>query len=247
MNTNPDPARFLLRCRLWAGLLAVACLPCGLAQEPDAGPPQPMIQTQVELIEVTQERYTAIVAGNHTTGNDSALREELAAMVTKGEAEVVETMVCATQHPHTARAESVTEFIYPTAYDPQELPPNADSEGSEDAAGPAPSAWERRNLGSTLEVEVLFDHDSGTVDLWFDAEVVRHVKNWIWFEWHGKRGTCHIQTPIFHTLSCKQSVFLIPGQPLLASTLTPKGQDGMPDPSRKIMVFVKCDLVPTDN
>jgi hypothetical protein len=247
MNTNPDPARFFLRCRLWAGLLAVACLPCGLAQEPDAEPPQPTIQTQVEFIEVTQERYTALAAGNHTTGNDSALREELAAMVSKGEAEVVETMVCTARDCHTAKAESITEFIYPTEEEPQELPPNTGSEGAADAAGPAPNAWDRRNLGSTLEVETVFYHDSGTVDMRFDAEMVRLIKNWIWFEWHGKHGTCHIQTPVFYTLRCNQNVFLIPGQPLLASTVTPKGRDGMPDPTRKIMVFVKCDLVPTDN
>ena len=247
MNTNPNSAKFSLPRLLWAGLLVVACLPCGLAEEPDAEPPQPTLQTQVEFIEVTQERYTALVAGNHTTGNDSALREELAAMVTKGEAEVVETLVCTARDCHTVTTESVTEFIYPVEFDPQELPPNADSKGLEDAAGPAPAAWDQRNLGSTLEVETVFDHESGTVDLRFDAEMVRLIKNWIWFEWNGKHGTCHIQTPVFYTLRCNQNVFLIPGQPLLASTLTPKGQDGMPDPTRKVMVFVKCDLIPTDN
>lgn len=248
MNANSHSAK-VFRSRLqWAGLLALACLPSGPAQEPDAEPlPPPMIQTQVEFIELTQVRYTALLAGNHTTSNDGALRKTVAAMVTKGDAEVVETMVCTTQNYHTVRVESVTEFIYPTEFEPPELPPNAGSAGTDEPTGPVPTAWDQRPLGSILEVEPILDQDTGVLDVRFVAEVVRHVKNWIWLEWNGKHGTSHIQTPVFHTLRCGQSVFVMPGQPLLAATLTPKGQDGMPDATRKILVFLKCVVIPPGN
>jgi hypothetical protein len=206
-----------------------------------------MIQTQVEFIEVTQNRYTALLAGKHTTGNDDALRQKLAAMATKGEAEVVETMVCMARDRQKATAESITEFIYPTEYEPPELPSDAGSKGADEPTGPAPSAWDTRHLGSTLEVEPTLDEDTGAVDIRFVADVVRHVKNWVWLEWNGKHGASHVQMPVFHALRCNQSVVVMPGQPLLAATLTPKGQDGMPDASRKIMVFVKCDLIPPGN
>ena len=242
MNTTSHSSVPLLH---WAWLLAIACLPCGFAQEPAAEPPPPpMIQTQVEFIEVTQERYTTLLAGNHTTSNDSALRQKLTEMVAKGEAEIVETMVVTAHQSEKATAESLMEFIYPNDYAPL---PNAASEGAEEPTGPLPLAWETRNLGSTLEVEPTFDKESGTVDVRFEAEVVRHVKNWVWVEWSGKHGASHVQTPVFHALSCNQSVIVIPGQPLLAATLTPKGPDGMSDATRKIMVFVKCDLIPPGN
>jgi hypothetical protein len=226
----------------------ILCLPCGLAQEPDAEPPPPpMTQTQVEFIEVTQARYTALLAGNHTTSNDAALREKLAAMATKGEAEVVETMVCLGQDRQKATAESISEFTYPTEYEPPAMPPNAGSKGADEPTGPTPSAWDTRNLGSTLEVEPTLDEDTGTVDIRFVADVVRHVKNWIWYEWNGKHGASHVQMPVFHALQCNQAVIVMPGQPLLAATFTPKGPDGIADASRKIMVFVKCDLIPPGN
>jgi hypothetical protein len=243
MNTTSHSSVLLLH---WAGLLAIACLPCGFAQEPtaDPPPPPPMIQTQVEFIEVTQERYTALLAGNHTTSNDSALRQKLTEMVAKGEAEIVETMVVTAHQSEKATAESLMEFIYPNDYVPATPPSNAATEGTEEPTGPLPLAWETRKLGSTLEVEPTFDKESGTVDVRFEAEVVRHVKNWVWVEWNGKHGTSHVQMPVFHLLSCNQSVIVMPGEPLLAATLTPKGPGGMPDASRKIMVFVKCDLIP---
>ena len=229
----------------WAWPLAIVCLPCGLAQNPDVPEPPPTtIQTQVEFIEVTQERYTALLAGNHTTGNDGELRQQLAAMVTKGEAEVVETMVCIAKNCEKATVESITEFIYPTEFEPPEMPLIAGSKGVDEATGPIPAAWDTRNLGSTLEVEAVLYEDTGAVDMRFAAEVVRHVKNWVWYEWNGKHGASPAQMPVFTVLSCSQSVFVMPGQPLLAAALTPKGPDGMADASRKIMVFVKCELIP---
>ena len=85
------------------------------------------------------------------------------------------------------------------------------------------------------------------MDIRFVADVVRHVKNWVWYEWNGKHGASHVQMPVFHALQCNQAVIVMPGQPLLAATLTPKGPDGMADATRKIMVFVKCDLIPPRN
>jgi hypothetical protein len=106
-----------------------------------------------------------LLAGNHTIGNDSKLRQELATMVTKGEAEVVETMVCASKRCHKSAAESLTDFSHPTAYEPPETPPTAGSEGADEPTGRTPSAWNPRPLGTSLEAEPNFSENSGAVDV----------------------------------------------------------------------------------
>jgi hypothetical protein len=252
----------------------VALLPCGLAQEEDpfaaggrglaselstdqeydpfsADPPPPpwgsgapRIQTRVEMIEVSRERHIALLEGDHASAGDRALRTELLALASKGEARIVATMVCASTDRSKAIADSRTEFIYPTEYDPPELAADTGSMLLGEATGPTPSAWDIRHLGPSLTVEPVLDEDTGTVDMELLAEVVRHARNRILVNWRGPHGESHVQMPVFHTLRCHLHLNLIPGEPLLAAILTPMSPDGMADPSRKILVLIQCDLIP---
>jgi len=155
-----------------------------------------------------------------------------------------------------ATSESIREFTYPTEHEPPETPKEVRSAAGDGksalqprdfATGPTPSAWDTRNVGSMFEVTPTIEADGHTVTVRLVPEIVYHVKNEIWQEWKDPRGDAHVQMPVFHVLQCNQAVIVMPGQPLLAATLTPKGPDGMADASRKIMVFVKCDLIPAGN
>jgi len=84
-----------------------------------------------------------------------------------------------------ATIEIIREFIYPTEYEPPELPNvvgiGGGLEGGDGQAGggsifpvtPAtPTAFETRNTGVTLEVEPILGEDGYTIDLTFKPEIV---------------------------------------------------------------------------
>ncbi|MFT5632314.1 MAG: general secretion pathway protein D [Rubritalea sp.] len=84
-----------------------------------------------------------------------------------------------------ATIEIIREFIYPTEYEPPELPQSVGvggglGGGAGQAAGgnifpvtPAtPTAFETRNTGVTLEVEPILGEDGYTIDLTFKPEIV---------------------------------------------------------------------------
>ena len=81
-----------------------------------------------------------------------------------------------------AKIEVIREFIYPTEYDPPEIPTNFGSTGSLLGGGassgafpvtPAtPTAFETRNTGVTLEVDPVLGADEFTIDLNLAPEVV---------------------------------------------------------------------------
>jgi len=85
-----------------------------------------------------------------------------------------------------ATIEIIREFIYPTEYEPPELPQSVgvggglggDGDGGNQGANifpvtPAtPTAFETRNTGVTLEVEPILGEDGYTIDLTFKPEIV---------------------------------------------------------------------------
>lgn len=82
-----------------------------------------------------------------------------------------------------ATIEIIREFIYPTEYEPPELPnsvgtfsTNGDNGGASSSSFPVtpatPTAFETRNTGVTLEVEPILGEDGYTIDLTFKPEIV---------------------------------------------------------------------------
>jgi len=64
----------------------------------------------------------------------------------------------------TARIEIVSEFIYPTEFDPPQIPENSDS-GLTPVTPSTPSSFDTRNLGVELEVQPQIGPDGFTIDL----------------------------------------------------------------------------------
>lgn len=75
-----------------------------------------------------------------------------------------------------AKIEVIREFIYPTEYDPPELPTSSQSltsGGNTAIATPAnPTAFQTRNVGVTLQVDPVIGADGFTIDLNLNPEVV---------------------------------------------------------------------------
>lgn len=213
-----------------------------------------LIRVQVEFIDVSREQLTDLMFGPKVSANDGDLRTQVAQLVKDGKANLVETMVCIARHGQKATTESIEEIIYPTEYEPASMPEEAQFKTKEEAdkakvnprdvaIGPCPSAWETRNVGSTLEIEPTLGDDYKTIDLRFVPEIIYHVGNTVWAEWKDEHGNAPVQMPTFYTLRLNTSVVLGVGQYLMVAALSPKNKDGATDFTRKLMVFVKADVL----
>lgn len=245
-----------------AGCALLAWAPLGGAQtdsDPFAGAPgeggesdhrPKLIRVQVELIETSHEMLTALMS-DEEVANDTQLRGRLTQLIGKKEAKVFETMMVVTRPGQKATAESIEEYIYPTEYEPAEIPNEVTvtEGGSREvnardlATGPTPTAFETRNLGATLEVEPHLGDDERIIDLRFSPEVVSHVRNEVWAEWSGRHGRSDIQMPVIFSMRCNTAVSVVDGSYCMVAVQSPKGEDGYPDFDRKIMMFVRCDVM----
>lgn len=221
-------------------------------QAPDGSEKQ--IRVQVEFIDVSHEQLTELMFGSQPAATDTELRQQVGQLVKDGKATIRETLVCTTLDGQKATSESIEEYIYPTEYEPAELPlekpekddgkPPVSLKPVTDAIGPTPTAFETRNLGSTLEIEPKATADGKIIKLRFVPEIVYHIGNTIWAEWKGAHGNSPIQMPTMYTLRLNTTLTLGNGKPMLAGALSPKNDQGFPDPTRKLMVFVKATVLP---
>ena len=212
------------------------------------------IRVQVEFIDVSHEQLTELMFGTKPASNDTELRQQVAQLVKDGKARIMETLLCTGPTGQKSTTESVEEFIYPTEYEPgnfardHEVKEPSKTEpaatGKLEAIGPTPMAFDTRNLGSTMEIEPTVSEDGRRIDLRFVPEIVCHVGNTTWADWKDEHGSSPVQMPTMYTLRMNTSVTLANGKPLLAGALTPKNEQGLPDFTRKLMVFVKADVLP---
>jgi hypothetical protein len=166
----------------------------------------------------------------------------------------METMLCIARSGQKAKAESIEEVTYPTEYEAAQLPHKTASDAKEEAGktppipkdsaiGPTPTAFETRNLGSTIEIEPILSRDSKHIDLSLSPEIVYHVGNQIWAEWKSEHGNAPIQMPIFYVVRINTSVVVADGEPMFLAAISPKSKDGKVDFNRKLMVFIRADVI----
>jgi hypothetical protein len=215
------------------------------------------IRVMVEYIEMSHELFTELMFGDKPAANDSELRKQVTQLIKDGKASIMETSLCTVEDGLKALTSSAEEFIYPTEYEPPELPvetspkegeaPKIVSERILDAVGPTPTAFETRNLGASLEVQPKASEDGRHIALSVCPEIVYHTGNTVWAEWKGKHGNTPIQMPQFYTLRVNTEIKLVNGRHTLLAALSPKNEKGFTDASRKIMVFVRADVITPGN
>lgn len=212
-----------------------------------------MIRVQVEFIDMSHEQMTGLMFGPHASANDGELRNKVGQLVKDGKAGIVETLCCIARPGQKATSEAVEEVIYPTEYEPPQLPDNAQpktKDGADGAkanpqdhvTGPCPSAWETRNVGPTLEIEPTIT-DGRIIDLRFVPKIIYHVGNTVWAEWKDEHGSMPVKMPTFYTVRINTSFSLVDGQYLMVGSVSPKSKEGVTDFSRKLMIFVKADIL----
>lgn len=213
----------------------------------DAGA-QKQVQVQVEYLEMSHEALTKLLFSAKPTSSDATkLREQVQDMVGRNEAKVLETQIIVSRSGQKSTCESIHEFIYPTEYEQPALPCDVAGSKEDDSPisiPPIPTAFETRNLGSTLEIEPTIGDNDPLIDLRFVPEMVWHTGNSVWTEGKDELGNPYkVQMPNMYTLRLNTSIMCISGKYTLAGVVSPKDDKGDTDTSRKVMIFVKCDIL----
>lgn len=225
------------------------------APDPNSPPyndPPRMVQVQVEFVELSHETLTKLLFLRSPKSADATeLRKQVQELVTKNEAKVLETQIIVCKSGQKATTESIHEVIYPTEYEPMTMPQT--SKKSDEPMGtrdvicnsPAtPTAFDTRNVGSTLEVEPTISGDNRMTDLRFVPEFVWYNGNVVWHEGKDLAGNpFKISMPDFYCARLNTSITCIDGQYTFAGALSPKDSKGVLDTTRKLMIFVKCDIL----
>ncbi len=211
-----------------------------------------LIRVQVEHVEMAHKDLTRLLMEDKAdTADASALRMKVRELVEKDGAKVLDTQIVVGRSGHKSRTESREEFIYPTEFAIESMDEKIKETLKQAISSPFPSnpstptAFETRNLGSSLESEPTLDFDGHIVDLRFLSELTWHTGDTIWSEGKDALGNAHkIAMPDFYTMETNTSVTCIAGQYHLVGVLSPRNAEGKLDSERKVMVFVKCDVLP---
>ena len=170
-----------------------------------------------------------------------------------GKAKLIHESVVVARSGEKATTESVCEMIYPTEYEPPGpgyVPPKTGDINqhfpyvpSIRPAGSTSTAFETRNVGETLEIEPEILENGKIIDLRLAPERVMFNRYVTYLTHKDQWGTADIFFPEFHTQRVNTAITLLNKETRFIATYTPLGKNHKPDPSRKILVFVKATII----
>jgi len=203
------------------------------------------VRVQVEFIELSHEALTKLLfTATPQSADATPLRKQLQEMVAKNDAKVLDTQMLVVRSGQKATTESIHEFIYPTEYEPPGLPCGGKDKDKGLPSSSMPTAFETRNLGCTLEIEPTVGEDHKVIDLRLVPELVWHTGDTVWGEGKDALGMpFKISMPDIYTMRLNTAIVCITGQYMLVGAVSPKDAKGEVDLTRKVMVFVKCDVL----
>lgn len=244
---------------LLATLLCLATFPA-ISQEvasdsPGAAPSseKPLqLQIQVEWIEVDAETATELLMDEDPSqpavsrsSNAGPLRQALQESIKKGKATLIESVMVTARSGNRAKAESIQEYIYPTEYGAGSFLHSEKAIGTvTKQIAPQARAFETRNVGVTLEVDPVIGTDERIIDLNLAPELVYLTGKESWGKHLAEGSTVDVLMPSFYSVKTTTQVTVVAGEYLLMSVQSPRNlETGMTDPERKILVFVKANLI----
>jgi len=196
-----------------------------------------------ERIEVSRESFGSWLFENRFDADATALRRELARWIRRREATLVGSTLVSAMSGSRAKIEGVDEFIYPTAYQPPEIPHSIEIEDGAEAPATAtsPTAFETRHLGTTLEVDPVGESVSRIIDLNLAPETISLGEV---MHWHRRQEDPRFLThaPRFHHQKITTQVTTEAGWYTLLGTTSPLEPV---DPEREdpvILHFIRADI-----
>lgn len=224
-------------------LLMAGLLLCGVCTAA-----QPQVRISLQFIEVSHPMLTELLAGEDQSGK--ALHAKAFSLSKEGKARILETCVLTGRGRQKLSLESLREEIYPTEVTPPSLPCG----GFSPLPKPpmpylrefrTPTAFETRNTGVTFEVEPVASEDGGSVKLTLSSEVVIPVRLHVIDEYRDHWGDASIRMPVYESWRSNSTISVIPGRFAMVSVIHPKPVAPSPAQSRRILVFVRADIITT--
>ncbi|GAA5496957.1 hypothetical protein Rhal01_03145 [Rubritalea halochordaticola] len=177
-------------------------------------------------------------------GGDYAAAMQL---VKAGKAKVHDVNCVTMRSGEKATLESVREYIFPTEYElpelPSTIPPEKKFTVLPDIRIKVPTAFETRNLGTTLEFEPTLGEDGMSVDLRIEPEFIDPAGYATWLKYKDELGQADIKMPKFYTQRSRVGLTLMKGKFSLANTFSGKDDEGKVDSSQKVLMFVMVEVV----
>jgi hypothetical protein len=209
-----------------------------------APPPEPHgVMILFEWIEVEHEDFSDWVFENKLEVDAAELRKVVQGWVKEDDAEIIRTSIIHARSGQRAQVESIEEVIYPTDYDPPEIPTTVTLEEAEaPVTPPNASAYQTRNVGTTVEVDPVISEDGQLIDLNLSPEMVFRLDD---IEWASASNGERLVTkhPLFYTMKATTQVTLKNGGYALIGTLQlPPDEDDDDDENEEIvLLFVRAD------
>ena len=206
-----------------------ASLPTMAQQEGDPFASPPKTEGTIEVLatqwEVTCEIFSLPLSQaarlKRARWDEAKSYQEIVKWVKGGKATQEEFLIVRTLNGTSASAEEITERIYPTEFEPPELPSEIgnlpqDLEKAKNMVTPAtPSAFDTKNEGSTLEVEVTRPHQ-GIPEVKLSLSLIKLLGRQKWGQ-----GVAEVEMPRFASQNIRTSFKASPGQPTLVGTIPP--------------------------
>jgi hypothetical protein len=207
-----------------------------------------LIRVQVEYVEMSHKDLTRLMMEEKAVNADATeLRMEVQAMVDRDEAKVIDTQITAGRSGQRQTSDSNHESIYPDEYQPpsmDSIQKNMETGGAFPLVFGDPTAFEIHNLGSSLECEPTVLDGNPAVDLRINSEFAWHTGNTVWSELKDGAGNIiRIAMPDFFKVAIHTRITCIAGKSIMVGVLSPKNAQGEIDQDRKVIVFVKCDVL----
>jgi hypothetical protein len=232
-------------------ILILLCLSACCGQVLSHQNPPPHFRISVQYFSLPLRTLNDLMADEQNS--DAILHTKVTALSKEGKAKLLDSNMIVCRSGQKATIESIREEIYPTEYDPPDLPYSTPTNGPEvlpifpvhfRPIQSTPSAFETRNTGMTLTVEATVESPSLVRVCLFPEWVALNGLS-TWMEHSDHWGNADFRMPIFETWRANTSMNLKPGTFALVSSITPKRALLVPFLETRILLFVRADLLGT--
>jgi type II secretory pathway component GspD/PulD (secretin) len=205
--------------------------------------PEKQLFIILEMIEVNHTDFSEWLLSNQMEQDATGLRRTVQEWVREGRGTILETTTVMARSGQRSKVESIDEYIYPTEYDPPEIPNEVTLSDGATApiTGVTPTAFATRNLGVTLEVDPILSADETTIDLNLTPERVELAG---FSEWSSEKIDELFKTtqPTFHTMKTTTQVAVVDGGYVLLGTTRPL-HPAIPERTDALVLnFVRVDV-----
>jgi hypothetical protein len=243
--------------RIIPAVLASLCIAGAQQPAPEQDEP-PQLQVRVELLvaRLPEAKALQMQPDLRDPARCGAAQERILAMISRKEAELVDWPIVITKSGQRAVTENIREILRPVEYTganvasrsdggslaevPTPSAPAADAKPAENPKLPEkpsairglPAAFEKRDVGVTMEAEPTINPGGTTVDMQLAPQ---HVMLLGWKKItvdHGKDGRVTVEQPEFQTIRMSTNIMLKSGQSLLLAFQKPQ------DSPKQIEVFI---------